>query len=185
MQEMDYRAEAMNGLKFRINSFTGVFQNAVNKGVRNISFGDLSGNLGRTMYEILFITLAGWFRNNKYQYNLISWYKFKFQIPSYFSLVIRRIRIFNSKATSLKLTIISFSLYQEGVFRIDRLESLLTEGAFVREILLQEFAKEVNYANSGENKNASVEEVSLVLYQMTSAQEILPILSVIPEVRMI
>ncbi|XP_065033506.1 uncharacterized aarF domain-containing protein kinase At1g71810, chloroplastic-like [Musa acuminata AAA Group] len=40
---------------------------------------------------------------------------------------------------------------------------------------------EVNYANSGENKNASVEELSLVLYQMTSAQDILPILSVIPE----
>lgn len=31
-----------------------VFQNAVTKGVRSISFGDLSGNLGRTMYDILF-----------------------------------------------------------------------------------------------------------------------------------
>jgi len=47
-------------------ALTGVFENAVNRGVQNISFGDLSGNLGRTMY------------------------KFKFQIPSYFSLVIRR-----------------------------------------------------------------------------------------------
>jgi hypothetical protein len=28
----------------------GVFENAVNRGVQNISFGDLSGNLGRTMY---------------------------------------------------------------------------------------------------------------------------------------
>jgi hypothetical protein len=27
----------------------GVFQNAVSKGVRNISFGDLLGNLGTTM----------------------------------------------------------------------------------------------------------------------------------------
>jgi hypothetical protein len=28
----------------------GVFESAVNKGVQNISFGDLSGNLGQTMY---------------------------------------------------------------------------------------------------------------------------------------
>lgn len=35
-------------------ALTGVFQNAVTKGVRNISFGDLSGNLGRTMYGVLF-----------------------------------------------------------------------------------------------------------------------------------
>ncbi|KAL7181808.1 hypothetical protein ACSBR1_040668 [Camellia fascicularis] len=48
-------------------AFTGVLKNAVAKGVHNISFGDLLGNLGTTMY------------------------KFKFQIPSYFSLVIRRI----------------------------------------------------------------------------------------------
>lgn len=33
-----------------------VFQSAVNKGVRNISFGDLSGNLGRTMY-LLFLEI--------------------------------------------------------------------------------------------------------------------------------
>lgn len=32
---------------------SGVFQEAVAKGVRNISFGDLSGKLGVTMYEIL------------------------------------------------------------------------------------------------------------------------------------
>ncbi|XP_064959497.1 uncharacterized aarF domain-containing protein kinase At1g71810, chloroplastic-like isoform X3 [Musa acuminata AAA Group] len=224
-------------------ALTGVFQNAVNKGVRNISFGDLSGNLGRTMY------------------------KFKFQIPSYFSLVIRSLAVLEGIAISFdpNYKVLSSSypwiarkvltdsspqlqstlqtlLYKEGVFRIDRLESLLTEGAFVKEILLQEFAKgidalglatletltsaaaarlpftigysssfmdnedianlrtlnrlllllsrlqknenpnsEVNYANSGENKNASVEELSLVLYQMTSAQDILPILSVIPE----
>ncbi|CAL9020373.1 unnamed protein product [Prunus brigantina] len=42
-------------------ALTGVFQNAVAKGVRNISFGDLLGDLGTTMY------------------------KFKFRIPSYFS----------------------------------------------------------------------------------------------------
>lgn len=254
-------------------ALTGVFQNAVNKGVRNISFGDLSGNLGRTMY------------------------KFKFQIPSYFSLVIRSLAVLEGIAISFdpNYKVLSSSypwiarkvltdsspqlqstlqtlLYKEGVFRIDRLESLLTEslrakteqslvrkevedsdsnkaikqvlsftltekGEFVREVLLQEFAKgidalglatletltsaaaarlpftitysssfmdnedianlrtlnrllllpsrlqknenpnsEVNYANSGENKSASVEELSLILYQMTSAQDIFPIL---------
>ncbi|CAI9291606.1 unnamed protein product [Lactuca saligna] len=156
-------------------ALTGVFQNAVSKGVQNISFGDLSGNLGTTMY------------------------KFKFQIPSYFSLVIRSLAVLEGIAinndpnykvlggtypwiarkvltdTSPQLrSSLQALLYEEGVFRIDRLESLLSEslrarteralvkvednnsnviikqilsftltekGAFVREILLQEFAK--------------------------------------------
>ncbi|KAK2980507.1 hypothetical protein RJ640_022509 [Escallonia rubra] len=158
-------------------ALTGVFQNAVSKGIRNISFGDLSGNLGITMY------------------------KFKFQIPSYFSLVIRSLAVLEGVALSINPNykvlgstypwiarkVLSDSsprlksslqalLYEDGVFRIDRLESLLSEslrartdkalvkqqiddndskvvikqilsftltekGAFVREILLQEFAK--------------------------------------------
>ncbi|KVH99599.1 hypothetical protein Ccrd_022169 [Cynara cardunculus var. scolymus] len=174
-------------------ALTGVFQNAVAKGVRNISFGDLLGNLGTTMY------------------------KFKFQIPSYFSLVIRSLAVLEGIAinsdpnykvlggtypwiarkvltdsspqlrSSLQallyevehpeytwLRFISCDSIHDGVFRIDRLESLLSEslrartekalvkvednnsdvvikqilsftltekGAFVREILLQEFAK--------------------------------------------
>ncbi|XP_019710588.2 uncharacterized aarF domain-containing protein kinase At1g71810, chloroplastic isoform X1 [Elaeis guineensis] len=259
--------------------FAGVFQNAVNKGVRNISFGDLSGNLGRTMY------------------------KFKFRIPSYFSLVIRSLAVLEGIAISFNpdYKVLSSSypwiarkvltdsspqlqstlqalLYKEGVFRIDRLESLLTEslrarteqsmvrkevgktdstaaiqqalsftlsekGAFVREILMQEFAKgidalglatldsltsavasrlpfafpysasssvtdedianlrtlrrlllllsrlqkdgnpntEIKYADAEVNKSAYMEEVSLVIYQMTSIQEFWPILSVIYE----
>ncbi|XP_020080986.1 uncharacterized aarF domain-containing protein kinase At1g71810, chloroplastic [Ananas comosus] len=259
-------------------ALTDVFQNAVNKGVRNISFGDLSGNLGRTMY------------------------KFKFQIPSYFSLVIRSLAVLEGIAISFdpNYKVLSSSypwiarkvltdsspklratlqtlLYKDGVFRIDRLESLLTEslrarteqslvrgeveetdsraaikqvmtftltdkGAFVREIILQEVAKgidalgmatldtitstaasrlpfvisyssssmghedianlqtlrrlllllsklqknesstaEVRYANAEEKENSKAEEVSLVLYEMTSVQEFLPVLSVIPE----
>lgn len=126
-------------------------------------------------------------------------YKFKFQIPSYFSLVIRSLAVLEGIAinndpnykvlggtypwiarkvltdTSPQLrSSLQALLYEEGVFRIDRLESLLSEslrarteralvkvedndsnvvikqilsftltekGAFVREILLQEFAK--------------------------------------------
>ncbi|XP_027336233.1 uncharacterized aarF domain-containing protein kinase At1g71810, chloroplastic isoform X4 [Abrus precatorius] len=158
-------------------ALTGVFQNAVAKGVRNISFGDLLGNLGTTMY------------------------KFKFRIPSYFSLVIRSLAVLEGIAISfnpeykvlgstypwiarkvltdsspqLKSSLETL-LYEDGVFRIDRLESLLREslraktekplvkqqtegtdsrivvkeiltftltdkGEFVREILVQEFAK--------------------------------------------
>eukprot|EP00268_Persea_americana_P031562 TRINITY_DN3077_c0_g1_i3.p1 TRINITY_DN3077_c0_g1~~TRINITY_DN3077_c0_g1_i3.p1 ORF type:complete len:707 (-),score=99.82 TRINITY_DN3077_c0_g1_i3:720-2666(-) len=158
-------------------ALTDVFQSAVNKGVRNISFGDLSGNLGRTMY------------------------RFKFQIPSYFSLVIRSLavlegiaigfnpnykvlsssypwiarKVLTDSSPQLRSTLQSL-LYKEGVFRIDRLESLLAEslrvrteqslvkqeavdtdsrlvfkqilsftltekGSFVKEILLEEFAK--------------------------------------------
>ncbi|PWA89821.1 protein kinase superfamily protein [Artemisia annua] len=153
----------------------GVFQNAVAKGVQNISFGDLLGNLGTTMY------------------------KFKFQIPSYFSLVIRSLavlegiainndpnykvlggtypwiakKVLTDSSPQLRSSLQTL-LYEDGVFRIDRLESLLSEslrartekalvkvednnsnvaikqimtftltekGEFVREIILQEFAK--------------------------------------------
>lgn len=257
-------------------ALTGVFQNAVDRGVRNISFGDLSGNLGRTMYS------------------------FKFQIPSYFSLVIRSLAVLEGIAISFnpEYKVLSSSypwiarkvltdsspqlqstlrtlLYKEGVFRIDRLESLLTEslrakveppvvkgeagntdsraavkqvlsfaltekGALVREILIQEFAKGIDalglatldsvtsaaasrlpfafpYSSStmddqditnlrtlrrlllllsrlekNENPNTDVanveysklvhtEEASLVIYQLASVQNLLPLLSVIPE----
>ncbi|KAM5562115.1 hypothetical protein ABKV19_017368 [Rosa sericea] len=158
-------------------ALTGVFQNAVAKGVSNISFGDLLGDLGTTMY------------------------KFKFRIPSYFSLVIRSLavlegvaigsnpdykvlgstypwiarKILTDNSPQLKSSLQAL-LYEEGVFRIDRLESLFAEslraktekamvgkqdddansrvlikqilsftltekGAFVKDILLQEFAK--------------------------------------------
>lgn len=109
-------------------ALTGVFQDAVAKGVQNISFGDLLGNLGTTMY------------------------KFKFQIPSYFSLVIRSLavlegiaitfnpdykvlgstypwiarKVLTDSSPQLKSSLQTL-LYKDGVFRIDRLESLLTE----------------------------------------------------------
>ncbi|XP_062184226.1 uncharacterized aarF domain-containing protein kinase At1g71810, chloroplastic isoform X2 [Phragmites australis] len=162
-------------------ALTGVFENAVNRGVQNISFGDLSGNLGRTMY------------------------KFKFQIPSYFSLVIRSLAVLEGIAISFNpnYKVLSSSypwiarkvltdnspnlrstlqtlLYKDGAFQIDRLESLLTEslrarteqslvrnqqedvdstryaikqvlsftltkqGAFVKDLLLQEIAKGID-----------------------------------------
>lgn len=256
-------------------ALTGVFQNAVAKGVRNISFGDLLGDLGTTMY------------------------KFKFRIPSYFSLVIRSLavlegvaiganpgykvlgstypwiarKVLTDSSPELKSSLHAL-LYEEGIFKIDRLESLLSEalrartekallrkqedervvikqilsfmlaekGAFVRDILLQEFAKgldalglatldsittlatasvpftstfsfstmtnedKINLRTlhrlllllSGlqgiENSKAVIkedipynnqqmnsEEASLVFNQLASIQDILPILSVIPE----
>lgn len=250
------------------DALTGVFQMAVAKGVRNISFGDLLGNLGSTMY------------------------KFKFRIPSYFSLVIRSLavlegiaigfnrdykvlgstypwiarKVLSDSSPKLKSSLQAL-LYKEGVFRIDRLESLLSEslrarteralvtkqmegidsrlvvkqilsftltekGTFVREMLLEEFAKgldalglatldsitsvtattlpfsasrpfssmtddDINNLRtlrrlllllSGPQKTESSskgvkdsEEVSLAFDQLASVQEILPILSIIPE----
>ncbi|XP_038899642.1 uncharacterized aarF domain-containing protein kinase At1g71810, chloroplastic [Benincasa hispida] len=114
-------------------ALTAVFQNAVSKGVRSISFGDLLGNLGTTMY------------------------KFKFRIPSYFSLVIRSLAVLEGIAVSfnpnykvlgstypwiarkvltdnspkLKSSLMSL-LYKDGVFRINRLESLITESLRAR-----------------------------------------------------
>lgn len=255
-------------------ALTGVFQNAVSKGVRNISFGDLLGDLGTTMY------------------------KFKFRIPSYFSLVIRSLavlegiaigfnpdykvlgstypwiarKVLTDSSPQLRSSLENL-LYKDGVFDIDRLESLLTEslraktdktlvkipsegadskmvmkeilsftltekGGFVRKIIVQEFAKGLDALglasletaaarvpfsnfffsplmteedivnlrtfqrlmlllsgarrkedlNIGETKASPDQnqilyskELSLVLNQFDSIQDILPVLSVIPE----
>ncbi|XP_068323733.1 uncharacterized aarF domain-containing protein kinase At1g71810, chloroplastic isoform X1 [Pyrus communis] len=255
-------------------ALTGVFQNAVAKGVRNISFGDLLGDLGATMY------------------------KFKFRIPSYFSLVIRSLAVLEGVAigfnpdykvlgstypwiarkvltdSSIELkSSLQALLYEDGVFNIDRLESLLSEalrartekvmsrkqeddansrvvvkqvlsfmlaekGAFVRDLLLQEFVKgldalglatldsimtsipfaatlsistmtnedKINLRTlrrllrllSGlqrnenskpfirddtpyKNQQTNSDEAALVFNQLASVQEILPLLSVLPE----
>ncbi|KAI5010118.1 hypothetical protein ZWY2020_012255 [Hordeum vulgare] len=259
-------------------ALTGVFESAVNKGVQNISFGDLSGNLGQTMY------------------------KFKFQIPSYFSLVIRSLAVLEGIAISfnpnykvlsssypwiarkvltdnspnLRSTLYTL-LYKDGTFQIDRLESLLTEslrarteqtlvrtqqdesdssrfaikqvlsftlteqGAFVKDLLLQEIAKGLDalgvatlssvtsaaasrlpfapssspslnneeatnlrnlyrllqlvsktpqkentsrapgYESTGEKGDDGTNDISLVLNEMRSFPEFLPVLSIIPE----
>ncbi|KAB2077792.1 hypothetical protein ES319_A06G119600v1 [Gossypium barbadense] len=143
-------------------ALTGVFQDAVAKGVQNISFGDLLGNLGTTMY------------------------KFKFQIPSYFSLVIRSLAVLEGIAISsdpnykvlgstypwiakkvltdsspqLKSSLQAL-LYkslrartEKALVKIQREEAnsrmvfkeilsftLTEKGSFVREILIEEFAK--------------------------------------------
>lgn len=246
-------------------ALTDVFQDAISRGVRNISFGDLLGDLGKTMY------------------------RFKFRIPPYFSLVIRSLavlegiaigispnykvlgstypwiarKILTDSSPQLKSSLQNL-LYEEGVFRIDRLESLLSEslrtetalvqkpvvgtesniamkqmlaftfteqGSFVREILLREFAKGLDayglatldsftFSGSGPSSSLTEEdmtnlrtfyrlislfsgmqkaksqvkavskygealtpldEASLVMYQLPSAQEMLPILSILPE----
>ncbi|KAK1405067.1 putative aarF domain-containing protein kinase [Heracleum sosnowskyi] len=114
-------------------ALTGLFTNAIANGVDNVSFGDLFANLGKTMY------------------------KFKFRIPSYFSLVIRSLAVlegiaysFNPKykvlggaypwiarkvltnsSPQLKASLQQL-LYKGGVFRIDRLESLVAEALRAR-----------------------------------------------------
>ena len=50
-------------------ALTGVFKDALANGVNNLNFGDLSGNLGQTMY----------------QYN--------FQIPPYYTLLVRSLSV--------------------------------------------------------------------------------------------
>ncbi|CAM0901911.1 unnamed protein product [Alopecurus aequalis] len=250
-------------------ALTGVFESAVNKGVQNISFGDLSGNLGQTMY------------------------KFKFQIPSYFSLVIRSLAVLEGIAISFnpnyKVLSSSYPWIARKVltdsspnlratlntllYKIDRLESLLTEslrarseqslvrnqeedrdssryaikqvlsftlteqGSFVKDLLLQEISKGLDalgvatlssvtsaaafrlpfapapspslnneevanlrnlyrllllFSKNPQKENSSPapgyestegkgDDVSLVLNEMRSLPEFLPVLSVIPE----
>jgi aarF domain-containing kinase len=119
-------------------ALTDVFQDAISRGVRNISFGDLLGDLGKTMY------------------------RFKFRIPPYFSLVIRSLavlegiaigispnykvlgstypwiarKILTDSSPQLKSSLQNL-LYEEGVFRIDRLESLLSESLRTETALVQ------------------------------------------------
>ncbi|XP_050107512.1 uncharacterized aarF domain-containing protein kinase At1g71810, chloroplastic isoform X2 [Malus sylvestris] len=240
-------------------ALTGVFQNAVDKGVRNISFGDLLGDLGATMY------------------------KFKFRIPSYFSLVIRSLAVLEGVAigfnpdykvlgstypwiarkvltdSSIELkSSLQALLYEALRARTEKVVSrkqeddansrvvvkqvlsfiLAEKGAFVRDLLLQEFVKgldalglatldsvrtsipfaatfsistmtnedKINLRTlrrllrllSGlqrnenskpvirddtpyKNQKMNSDEAALVFNQLASVQEILPLLSVLPE----
>lgn len=126
-----------------IPALTGVFQVALSQGVNNLSFGDLAGNLGKTMYQ------------------------FKFAIPSYFTLLVRSLtvlegialasdpnykvlnaaypwvarRLLTDKSPELKATLRDL-LYQpdesdptgEPRFIFERLEALLIQAAKVKEL---------------------------------------------------
>ncbi|XP_057550219.1 uncharacterized aarF domain-containing protein kinase At1g71810, chloroplastic isoform X3 [Amaranthus tricolor] len=104
-------------------ALTGVFQNAVAKGIRNISFGDLLGDLGITMY------------------------KFKFRIPSYFSLVIRRIDRLESLLNEMRRARLDRALAKKDEFdKKDAAKDILSftladQGSFIRNIFLEETAK--------------------------------------------
>ena len=52
-----------------VPALAGVFAEALRGGVNNLSFGQLSGNLGRTMYQ------------------------FKFRIPPYYTLLVRSLSV--------------------------------------------------------------------------------------------
>nr|GME11651.1 uncharacterized aarF domain-containing protein kinase At1g71810, chloroplastic isoform X1 [Ipomoea batatas] len=199
-------------------ALTGVFQDVVARGVQNISFGDLLTDLGFTMY------------------------KFKFRIPSYFSLVIRRIDrmeslISESLRARMERTLKKTDVSETRVIIKQILAFTLDEkGTFVREVLLDELAKgldalglatlesvsanlpfsssdsfssmtdedimnlrnlqrlvlflqgldkrpsmKVNGINAQSNQRELSNGVPFALNQFESAQELLPLLSVIPE----
>mmetsp|Transcript_17319 Transcript_17319/g.30923 ORF Transcript_17319/g.30923 Transcript_17319/m.30923 type:complete len:842 (-) Transcript_17319:136-2661(-) len=113
-----------------VPALTGVFQEALQNGVANLSFGALSGKLGRTMYQ------------------------YKFQIPSYYTLLVRSLSMLEGIALStdpnykvlgsaypwvarrlltdrdpvLRETLQAL-LYRNGKFQFKRLESLLEQAA--------------------------------------------------------
>ncbi|XP_027187638.1 uncharacterized aarF domain-containing protein kinase At1g71810, chloroplastic isoform X3 [Cicer arietinum] len=241
-------------------ALTGVFQNAVSKGVRNISFGDLLGNLGVTILAVLEGIAIGFNPDYKVLGSTYPWIARK---------------VLTDSSPQLKSSLENL-LYKDGVFKIDRLESLLTEslraktdkslvkqpsegadskmvmkemlsftltgkGEFVRTIIVKEFAKgldalgiatlekaaarvpfssfffpsimteedmvnlrtfqrlmlllsgtrrkeDLNTVRLGNKKDGSDQnqildtgELSVVLNQIDSIQEILPLLSIIPE----
>ncbi|XP_070662957.1 uncharacterized aarF domain-containing protein kinase At1g71810, chloroplastic isoform X3 [Malus domestica] len=238
-------------------ALTGVFQNAVDKGVRNISFGDLLGDLGATILAVLEGVAIGFNPDYKVLGSTYPWIARK---------------VLTDSSIELKSSLQAL-LYEDGVFNIDRLESLLSEalrartekvvsrkqeddansrvvvkqvlsfilaekGAFVRDLLLQEFVKgldalglatldsvrtsipfaatfsistmtnedKINLRTlrrllrllSGlqrnenskpvirddtpyKNQQMNSDEAALVFNQLASVQEILPLLSVLPE----
>jgi aarF domain-containing kinase len=111
-----------------VPALTSVFAEALAGGVNNLSFGDLSANLGRTMYE------------------------FKFQIPSYYTLLVRSLsvlegialvsnpnykvlsaaypwvarRLLTDTTPELQATLLSL-VYKDGKLNFKRLESLFTQ----------------------------------------------------------
>ena len=113
-----------------VPALTSVFAEALAGGVNNLSFGSLSTDLGQTMY------------------------KFKFQIPSYYTLLVRSMsvlegialasdpnykvlgaaypwiarRLLTDQTPELRATLLSL-LYKDGKFNFKRMESLLTQAA--------------------------------------------------------
>eukprot|EP00898_Chlorokybus_atmophyticus_P005772 jgi/Chlat1/6196/Chrsp44S05808 len=110
-------------------ALTDVFRKATERGVRNISFSDLSGDLGATMF------------------------RYRFRIPPYYSLIIRSLtvlegialskdpnykvlsaaypwiarRLLTDKSQDLRDTLKEILYTDGGRFRMDRLDSLLSE----------------------------------------------------------
>ena len=112
-----------------VPALTGVFAKALEGGVNNLSFGDLSGNLGRTMYQ------------------------YKFQLPSYYTLLVRSLsvlegialvsqpdykvlsaaypwvarRLLTDTTPELQETLTSLIYDKRGKLNFKRLESLFTQ----------------------------------------------------------
>ncbi|KFM24855.1 putative aarF domain-containing protein kinase, chloroplastic [Auxenochlorella protothecoides] len=131
-----------------VAALTGVFAEALSGGVNNLSFGELSNDLANTMYQ------------------------FKFQIPSYYTLLVRSLSVLEGIALAsnpdykvlgatypwvarrllldtspeLRSTLLTL-LYKNGRFQFDRLALgllLSPRGDFLRSILVDELAKGVD-----------------------------------------
>ncbi|KAL6771779.1 hypothetical protein ACKKBG_A27795 [Auxenochlorella protothecoides x Auxenochlorella symbiontica] len=113
-----------------VAALTGVFAEALSGGVNNLSFGELSNDLANTMYQ------------------------FKFQIPSYYTLLVRSLSVLEGIALAsnpdykvlgatypwvarrllldtspeLRSTLLTL-LYKNGRFQFDRLVALLAQAA--------------------------------------------------------
>ncbi|KAG1672433.1 hypothetical protein FOA52_013219 [Chlamydomonas sp. UWO 241] len=142
-KEFSYLAEDIVALGFLpggsdrsaiVPALTGVFQAALAGGASNISFGQLSTSLGRTMYE------------------------FKFQVPSYYTLLVRSLsvlegialasdpnykvlgaaypwvarRLLTDSSPELQTSLRSLLYKDGGRFQFDRLQALLEQAAKVK-----------------------------------------------------
>nr|KJB66164.1 hypothetical protein B456_010G130800 [Gossypium raimondii] len=167
-------------------ALTGVFQDAVAKGVRNISFGDLLGNLGTTILAVLEGIAISSDPNYKVLGSTYPWIAKKVltdsspQLKSSLqALLYKSLRARTEKAL---VKIQREEANSRVVFKEILYFTLTEKGSFVREILIEEFAKEVNgVGNPNNNQSAYLEESSLLSYQPALVSEILAMLSIIPE----
>nr|KJB66168.1 hypothetical protein B456_010G130800 [Gossypium raimondii] len=126
-------------------ALTGVFQDAVAKGVRNISFGDLLGNLGTTILAVLEGIAISSDPNYKVLGSTYPWIAKKVltdsspQLKSSLqALLYKSLRARTEKAL---VKIQREEANSRVVFKEILYFTLTEKGSFVREILIEEFAK--------------------------------------------
>uniref|UniRef100_A0A803MTE3 Protein kinase domain-containing protein n=1 Tax=Chenopodium quinoa TaxID=63459 RepID=A0A803MTE3_CHEQI len=124
-------------------ALTGVFQNAVSRGIRNISFGDLLGDLGITILAVLEGIAISFDPNYKVLGSTYPWIAKKVLVGSSPKLKSSlQSLLYKMRRARLDKTQVKKDEFDKTIAARDILSFTLAEqGSFVREIFLEETAK--------------------------------------------